>query len=88
MTKEDWWNHFVGQRKYHYNGVTVKRLILAKDVVLADAEIWDDVLLRHGGATKSPEQMKAEDESFYDHCMSNLGCSVYQHVRRITGKDI
>jgi hypothetical protein len=80
MTQGDWWIHFVCQRQRHPPLLTIPRLARIKDVVLADEEFWNDVLIRHGGAGKMPAQLKAEDPDCYNHLLDNMVGMVCQLV--------
>jgi len=76
--KMQYWNHFAAEKKYHFHGMTAKRLEKVLPFVLNDKEFWEDVLLRHGGDAMTPREMKANSEFNYDHCMGNMAGMTYK----------
>lgn len=76
--KLEYWKHFVSQKQYHYNGMTIKRLKKVLPFVLVTSFFWDDVLMRHSGDSMTPEEMKTNSQQNYEHCMGNMASMVFQ----------
>jgi len=76
--KEVWWEHFLLNKTYWGHGVTKRRLEKIKDIVFDDKTFWDDILLRHQGATLSPGDMYFRSPHTYDHLMGNMSGMVMQ----------
>lgn len=70
--KRLWWDHFVGSKKYHAHGFTIRRLEKARDFLWNDDDFWWDVLDRHRGREINPEDMEKSDPEMYHHLMGNM----------------
>lgn len=83
--KHVYWNHwvaciFVSERGTRPHGMTGARLAKVKSIIWNDDSFWSDILLRHSGFDRTPEQMKAEDLITYDHMIGNFTGMVYQSL--------
>ncbi len=75
--KEKWFEYVVENKRLWGNaGITLKRLEKVKDAVLSDKDIMFDLLERHSGNEKTPEEMKTTDYECYNHCIGNFVCSI------------
>ncbi len=71
--KQEYWNHFMTLKKEYWPPeFTPSRLKKVKAIIWEDFDFWADVIHRHGGNDKSPEQMKANELFTYEHCMGNM----------------
>lgn len=72
----EYWNHFVEQSYVQGIGgghrVTGPRLRKIKNKVLHDKQFWFDIIDRHNGSNRTPEQMKAQNLENYNHCLGNF----------------
>lgn len=76
--KYEFWNHFITRFALRGEGggygvsgkaITLKRLSKARDAVFADKFLWTDVVIRHGGLERTPEEL---DDFTYCHCQGNF----------------
>lgn len=51
---------------------TKKRLEKIKPIIFQDDDFWSDILFRHNGNNFSPEEMKANNQEIFEHCISNM----------------
>jgi hypothetical protein len=71
--KTEYWNYFLTLKKEYWAvGFTSKRLEKVKPVIWVDEDFWADIIHRHGGEDRTPQQMKNQDKFTYDHCMGNM----------------
>ena len=77
---EQYWQHYCNNKILWGHGVTLKRLEKVKSIIWKDGDFWDDILLRHSGFDKSPEEMKEYDIEVYNHCFGNFMTMVYQSL--------
>jgi len=79
--RREYWNHFIASwaidRVGGGHGVTGPRLRKIRDEVMADDDFWWDIVLRHGGANLTPEQMQRTDPQQYEHCLGNFWGMIY-----------
>jgi hypothetical protein len=72
----EYWNHFIEAFFVGKEGggskVTGPRLRRIKLFVLKDNNFWFQIIDRHDGLGKTPDQMKAQDKRAYDHAMGNF----------------
>ena len=76
----EYWNHFVAD--WALNGpafygpdnkkLTPTKLRKARPVILDSNLVWMDVVLRHGGIDKTPEEMEQIDPANYEHAKGNF----------------
>jgi hypothetical protein len=82
--KHEYWNHFVTDAFTTPRGlpteVTGARLRKIKPKIWNDLDFWQDIILRHGGAKVTPEQMQQLDPEVYDHCLGNFWGGVVQDI--------
>lgn len=80
----EYWNHFIARwatdREGGGYGVTGPRLRKIRAAIMADDDFWQDIVLRHGGRNLTPEQMQADDEANYEHCLGNFWGMLYQSI--------
>ncbi len=74
--KEKWYVFVIANKNYWTHGMTLKRLDKVKAAVFADEDIMWDLLQRHGGKDKTPEEMKANDKECFEHCIGNFVCNI------------
>lgn len=78
----EYWNHFITQWTLHLGprpyGVTGQKLAKIKMSIMADNEFWQDVVWRHNGMNKRPDEMALSDEFTYAHCEGNFWGMVMQ----------
>jgi len=81
----EYWNHFVGRYFVEKigggSGITGNRLMKIKSAILADDNFWFDVINRHDGLSRTPEQMEIDNEENYNHCLGNFWGMVNQEMR-------
>ena len=84
-----WLDHFCENKNWWANGTTKRRLEKYREDILNDADIWSDILLRHGGQNFTPSELKESDIHTYNHAMGNL-TGMISHIiyNLITGKNI
>jgi len=70
--KEEYWNHFMANKQFWANGMTQKRLEKVKSAMWNNIFFWSDIIDYHGGDTRTPEELKVEHRSTYDHCFGNM----------------
>lgn len=83
--KHEYWNHFVAEwftSSKKSKIVTGPRLAKAKPVMWRDTSFWWDILERHDGLRRTPEQMRTETPEIYDHCSGNFWSSVMGEIHR------
>lgn len=76
--KEEYWSWFLNKKQYWGHGFTKKRLEKAYVLLYDDMDFWDDILIRHGGNTMSPQEMEQLDRHNYEHCMGNMTGMIMQ----------
>lgn len=80
--KNEYFNHFVARGyttpRGFPTGITGSRLRKIKAALWDDHDFWWDIVLRHGGDTQTPEQMRTADRAQYDHCLGNFWGGVVQ----------
>ncbi len=80
--RHEYWNHFIERwavgKQGGGHGVTGPKLAKVKPYILKDSAFWVDVVSRHDGLSRTPEEMKANDRPTYDHCLGNFWGMVYQ----------
>jgi len=80
----EYWNHFVSRWAVEGVGggyrVTGRRLWKIRDKMLADDDFWQDIVLRHSGLDKTPEQLMAVMPEVYNHCLGNFWGMIYQEL--------
>ena len=80
----EYWNYFIARWAVDGegggSGVTGKRLQKIRDKILNDDDFWQDIVLRHDGLNKPPEQLFAEDPENYRHCLGNFWGMIYQDL--------
>lgn len=77
--KEEYWQHWINQELP--KGFTKKKLDKVKKIIWTNKFFWTDILLRHGGMDKTPDQLK-EDGCLYEHCMSNMTGMVRETIQK------
>ncbi len=77
--KIEYWNYFIANKHLWGHGMTQKRLEKVKSVMWDNGFFWSDIIECHEGDTRTPEELKAEDESTYDHCFGNM-CGMLMHA--------
>lgn len=75
--KSQYWNYFIKNKKYWGHGVTIKRLEKIEEFIFNDAFFWQDILDRHNGENRSPEEMKSQDKEIYLHMIGNFAGMIY-----------
>ena len=74
--KLEYWNHFIERFFLEKVGgganITGPRLWRIKKIILADKRFWFDVIDRHNGQDRTPEQMMRADVENYIHCLGNF----------------
>lgn len=65
--KNEYWNHFLEQKNFHFFGFTKIRLERAKKIIWHDKDFWWDVLDRHPGMKMTPDEMKTNELDQYGH---------------------
>ena len=67
----EYWNHFLAEwalrRGMGPAYVTGQKLAKIKSAILADNEFWEDIVFRHGGLDRTPEEMLQQDKFTYNH---------------------
>lgn len=80
----EYWNHFVArcfvEKVGGGNSITGHRLMKIQAVVLSDDNFWFDVINRHDGLERTPEQMKRDSKENYDHCLGNFWGMINQEM--------
>jgi len=79
-SKHSYWNHYLDNKKYWGQNVTIKRLEKVKPFVWEDRELWVDILLRHSGLKYSPEILQQRKPAVYKHMIGNLAGMIYQNL--------
>lgn len=72
----EYWNHFVEQY-FVFGigggaGVTGPRLRKIKRAIIGDDALWQDVVIRHDGLSRTPNELCLYDRANYDHCLGNF----------------
>jgi hypothetical protein len=78
--KEEYWGHFLKLKNYWQYRVTLRRLEKIKPIIWNDSDFWWDILLRHSGCDKTPEEMLEENKEIYEHCFGNFAGMVYESL--------
>jgi hypothetical protein len=80
----EYWNHFVAryfvEKVGGGNGVTGSRLMKIQSSILADDHFWLDVISRHNGLNRTPEQMRRDSKENYNHCLGNFWGMINQEM--------
>lgn len=76
--KNEYWNHFLEQKNFHFFGFTKIRLERAKKIIWHDKDFWWDVLDRHPGMKMTPDEMKTNELDQYGHCIGNMAGMIMQ----------
>ena len=85
--KHEYWNHFVEKFFVMKDPLVVEitgpRLRKVKPIIWEDEFFWNDIIWRHSGVIKTPEEMEQEDRAVYEHCQGNFwGMIVQEMVER------
>ena len=81
--KHEYWNHWVNYifvQGVKPHGVTGPRLKKIKPIIWHDDDFWFDIVARHSGELRTPEQMQIEDLPTYNHMIGNFTGMVYQSL--------
>jgi len=82
------WNHFIEQWVVGGSGggtgVTGPRLRRIKPYIWRDKAFWFDVALRHGLNQITPEELKLESPSVYEHAQGNFWGMIVEMLYRRT----
>ena len=77
--KHEYWNHFIAvgfvgtaEGYGRPKALTPTRLRVLQVKIWNDAVFWNDIILRHGGEWRTPEQMREQHISVYQHCRGNF----------------
>jgi hypothetical protein len=77
-----YWNHFIEQCFIEGigggHGITGPRLRKVKPIILPNDRFWADIIDRHNGTARTPEEMRQDDQANYDHCLGNFWGMVRQ----------
>lgn len=80
----EYWNHFLArwvlEKVGGGYGITGPRLRKIFPKIMEDDDFWWDIVSRHGGCEKTPEQMELEDQNQYDHCWGNFWGMIMQDL--------
>ena len=72
----EYWNHFIERFFVEKVGgganVTGPRLRRIKNQILADTRFWFDILDRHNGQDRTPDEMRRSDPENYNHCLGDF----------------
>ena len=79
-TIETWFDFYCSLPKWWARGVTLKRLIKYKAIIINDQDFVSDIMLRHNGKNISPEIMKQENPELFEHLMSNMTGMIAQII--------
>lgn len=78
----EYWNHFIERwaikKQGGGNGVTGPKLARIKAQIMRDDEFWLDVVARHGGIERTPEQLEEKMPINYEHCAGNFWGMIHQ----------
>lgn len=80
--RTEYWCHFIeawvvsGQGGGY--GIIGPKLRRIKKAIMKDDGFWRDVILRHNGLTKTPDQMQVENAQNYIHCQGNFWGMIMQ----------
>jgi len=83
--KHEYWNHFVANWATSPKSgpiTTGPRLTKVKPVIWQDKDFWWDIIDRHSGADRTPEEMAAQEPELYAHCLGNFWSSVRMEIHR------
>lgn len=76
MKRLQYFNHFVTRlvldRGSRFGDVTVGKLRAHEGKIIADDLLWQDVIVRHDGVRRSPDEMRATDAATYEYCVGNF----------------
>lgn len=74
--RNEYWNHFIERwvvaGEGGGQGVTGPRLQKIKERLFEDDVFWFDIIDRHNGEKRTPEEMKAANSENYNHCQGNF----------------
>lgn len=72
--KNEFWDYFTSEecKNFRYRGMTDNRLKRVKSIVWKDDDFWFDIVLRHGGQIRTPQEMREKDSFVFDHCIGNF----------------
>lgn len=80
--RHEYWNHFIArwavQKIGGGHGVTGPKLARIKAGIMKDDGFWLDVVARHGGIERTPEQMAEKMPINYEHCSGNFWGMIHQ----------
>lgn len=80
--RHEYWNHFVARLfedgLAHNQGVTGRKLARIKPEIMNDNGFWLDVVSRHNGLDRTPEEMQEESPETYTHAQGNFWGMVMQ----------
>ena len=78
---DQYYDHLIASWKYWCHGFTLARLKRVRQRVVTDTDVLTDILFRHSGRDRDPEQMQVESPETYDHCMGNLAGMTLQTMK-------
>lgn len=77
-----YWNYFLENKMYWPNGVTLKKLEKAEQLIMEDGILWDDILRRHKGYAYWPENMRRLKPDMFQHMIGNMGSMIRENLVR------
>ena len=81
--RHEYWNHCVARMLTEGlcpDQVNGRRIAEVKLRILRDDEFWEQVVRRHGGIERAPEEMDESDPAAYAHCFSTFACMLRERM--------
>lgn len=80
--KNEYWQYFI-ERYFIFGegggyGVTGPRLRKIKEIVEDNDDFWQDIILRHGGLDRRPDELREQYPDMFEHCQGNFWGMIYQ----------